>query len=431
MRRRTLVPLALAAAGCVALPAVAVAASANAAQPARWAQSAVAPAIRPPVRATARLLPAVDTETLPSGITDLGVVVGNSGSSLAIVFVPGEVALSNPTRPWRWAAGRLQLLATGGAAGAEIDGVNRFGATSGSIRVTATAAPQATQWDALGRRRPVAGGALAAAAINDQGDLLLNYDLSVLPQDTVTVAVLSRSGNITAVDSGNGVETNWIGGQLNDRGDVIFDEFGPRTITNVERWQKDGSVTNVGYGAPYFGLPTCVSQNDRGQVIGSTLAGTLVARLTQSDNQQTDLPPGPGETSARPGCSGHAINEFGEVTGTTTAGSDSPEIPVVWRGGVRHVLGDGSPGEGTAINDLGQVTGVLRQAGAAGNTISTPVLWSPASATSSAALKLPVPSGWTFSSVLQVNNRGQVLGIVQQTGADGIERVRPVVWTTS
>jgi hypothetical protein len=444
MPRRTLVPLALAAAGCVALPAVALAAPVNAVLPvpASAAAPPVATAtVKPPTRAGITVLPAVDVVNEPVGITDAGLVVGNAGPAGGTSG--NSVDVTTPKHPWRWIAGRLQRLPTGGAVQAKIDDVNRLGATSGWSSTTAdpNGVPQnerAAQWDLLGRSRPVSVAAIDAPALNDQGDLLLDTD-TVPPGATGSLdqAVLSAEGTEIAVDPTFDYPLGSSGLLLTNSRDVVYAVGGAGGTVYLLRWRVGSSTPGfqVGYGFPRLAIPACVSANDQGIVASSGTSadtGRLVIHVSRPDGTGQDLPLA-GNALAHLGCGdviGHSVNARGDVTGEVWSSSDPSEttiLPAIWHGGVLRILGDsGSQGSGKAVNDYSQVAGTTFTGRFGEPVVQTPVLW-----TGTSTLKLPLPSGWSVAAVTQVNNRGQVLGAIRRTTESGTLQVRAVVWTTS
>ncbi len=422
MQRRTL------ALTTAVLPALASVLAA----PASAAPIAAAGSVKAPTRAVVTVLPAVDAVNQPVGITDAGLVVGNAGATGSADGQQVYVNLAH--QPWRWIAGRLQRLPTGGAAEAGISAVNRLGVASGETASTVDADgglhhQRAAEWDVLGRAHPIGVVAAAAPALNDQGDLLLWTAPDDAPPSTSNVLQLAvlKQGTLVPVDPAFDLLGSGSHGiRLTDRGDVVYEVGGPSGTENFFRWRPGTASTQIGFGWPRFNAPSCVSANDLGLVAANDTDGTHAhgIELSRPDGTAAYLDPGTNE-AAFLGCTGHAVNEVGDVTGAVWSVYEPGASirPVVWRNGVLHGLGDGSTsGTGVAVNDLGQVAGLAHS----GSGEQDPVLW-----TGNSTLKLPIPSGWTLAGVTQVNDRGQVLGAIQRTTATGAEQVRAVVWTTS
>jgi hypothetical protein len=373
--------------------------------------AAPGPAVASDTAVRATLLPAAALVNEPVELTDLGVVVGNAGPAGDVG--DNQVYPQPSARPWRWAAGRLQLLPTGGAARARVEAANRLGATAGWTATSADSGERAAAWDVLGRVRAIGVPAWIAADLNDRGDLVLGVDSR---ETALGIGILAADGAYTAVDPAfDTVPAGAWPVSLNNRRDVVFNVTGPRGTSNFLRWRPGGPPSvQFGSGWSMFNFPPCTADSESGRIMATTASTYPAVQISNPDGTVTPLP---ADGPAFPGCTGHELSETGDVVGLTwsTFGPDAVATPVLWRGG-RLILLPGGPGAARAVNERGQIAGVLRS--------GDPVFWPSATAT---PVPLPVPAGWQFAAVTDVNNLGQVLGAVRQesTGA-----VRAILWST-
>lgn len=194
--------------------------------------------------------------------------------------------------------------------------------------------------------------------------------------------------------------------EINDHGQIVgqFDDETKRAgglVGGAFLWDE-GGITDIGQSGARASLPVAI--NNRGQVIVRSYFGNQKYRsLLWQRGQSIDLGTLPGRRS----CEANAINERGQIVGTS--GSHA----FLWQRGKMIDLGT-LPGRQTsgalAMNDRGQIVGW-----------SGPhaVLWQ-----KGRIVDLGTLPGHTTSFALAINERGQVLGHSYSPGGD----VHEVLW---
>lgn len=114
------------------------------------------------------------------------------------------------------------------------------------------------------------------------------------------------------------------------------------------------------------------------------------------------------------------VNDAGEAVGVSMTDQGNT-IPTLWLGDAGHTMvelprlpGD-IAGRAGSINNAGQVVGESTRDA----TLTRPVIWQDGQVQELAPLVEPASSeGWTFTSVLGINNRGQIIGAGLHNGAE-------------
>lgn len=228
-------------------------------------------------------------------------------------------------------------------------------------------------------------------------------------------AVLWSRGKIIDLGTLGGYESG--AGEMNARGQVTgaaansiadpYSLFGWGTQTRGFIWEKATGMRDIGT----LGGPDTISPfiNQRGQISGcsyinstpnsSTSLPTLDPFLWQHSSKMKDL----GTLGGVSGCA-NALNESGEVAGTSDLSGDQTFHPFFWRHGRLidlHTLG-GDYGSGTWLNNAGQVAG---WATTAGNSAFHAFRW-----TSGVMTDLGTLDGFCNSNANGINARGDVVG---------------------
>ena len=300
------------------------------------------------------------TNPVPVALNDSGVVTG--GAAL----------------PFRWSGGVFTTLSTLPSGGhADAFDINAGGEVVGDAQDSGGQLTPAVRWPA-GSTTPTAlqclGGPCTSGAvaygINDAGEIAGASVVETLPSNPAcgalsycTVPVTwSSSGAVTQIGNKQGVAYD-----VNASGTVVWQEFLPNS--------------------------------------------PALTHVTASGGTDTTLPC--LRTGAANG--GFQINAAGTVVGTEPG---PPQLPAYAKNGTCTTLPlvPGSltslSGSAEAINDQGVIVG---RSGPPGNGVA--VEWSPDGSTvTDLNTLLPANSGWTLEEALDINSRGQILGIGSLNG---------------
>ena len=272
----------------------------------------------------------------------------------------------------------------------------------------------------------------AAFVVNDRG-MILGFSENGLI-DPVTgspegIGVLWKDGQIINLGTLGGGFSG--GSEINHRGQIAgiaqnaipdpFSMIGVGTETRAVLWQ-DGAIRDLGT----LGGPDAWASwiNDRGQIVGWSYTDSTPNPVTGiptqhpflwEDGRMRDLGTLGGTRAAVgafAGPGGGAINNRGQVIGTSNLAGDETHHPFLWEHGVLRDLGTlgGPSGEAYWINDAGDVVG--RADFSPSSTDHHAFLWR-----HGVMKDLGVLGVHPCSTAVAVNARGQVIG---NTGICGV-----------
>jgi probable HAF family extracellular repeat protein len=271
---------------------------------------------------------------------------------------------------------------------------------------------------------PVSGLTGTAPAVNERGQVLSGRLQAVAdPDDPFAIRI---DASLTLWEGYRAVATSDADAypvDLNDQGraavDVLVSPDGLTRQAGV--WRIGGAVTRLGTlgGAQSH----AAAINERGDIVGTgdTATGDQHAFVWRN-GRMTDLGTlgGPTTVIGAPSeaafwfpIGDHALNEWGDVVGTsTTAAGD--EHAFLWRNGRMTDLGTlgGTASRAIAVNGWGQVVGTSQTASGQWHAF----LWQAGRMTDLGAL-----AGEGRSAAIDLNDRGQVIGRVAGRGG--------VLWT--
>ncbi len=219
--------------------------------------------------------------------------------------------------------------------------------------------------------------------INNNGEIVgTSYDGSVGANDR---AFYWKAGTIGRIQ---GLESNSRANGINDRGQITGSIFSGYSVQPYV-WES-GVVT----GLNVYGYGQAI--NNAGQAVGTALVGDWEAYIWK-DGIRIDLGPS----------GAYAINE----AGTIVAGEDG--YATIWRNGVKTDILSSGGGHARAVNNKGQVVGLIEHRLDGGPTLRSPFLWQDG--------LLTYLADYGFAE--GINENGQVVGYL---GTEGNEY--PFLW---
>lgn len=425
-RRRT-TPLRTAAIGmALGTALVTVAGTAAPAVPANGA----APQVR------TRVLPASAAWSVPVEILESGAVVGNDADA-GTLYSGGDVRLSGNTRPWVSSSrGRRDLDVVGRPSGVLVDAAET-GVSVGWLTEPAGFGIRrvAVRWDAAGTPSlllPEITQDTAAQDVNLRGDALV--DVTVADPD---LGDLSEVELITAAGERRTVvpDTLAYGRSLNTRREVLYTLYAAGGSLGSGYW-RDGVRTPLS--ASSFREPICLTELTetgffawRNRSYGEGDRGVL--RAANGTERPLPVPAGRVlDLACADGQGGEdVVSEWGHVVGTTYPDIDhipGPSRAVLYRGPGQPLdlgaLGGDTGSAAVAINERDDVLAQSFPVGDQGPVLGRPFLWR-----AGQAIELPVPAGFDRAVGVDLNNRGQVLGVAVRFAPGEPSQARPVIWT--
>jgi len=333
-----------------------------------------------------------------------GEVIGNSRNN--------SWSGSNPlTRAFLWRGGKLIALGTLGGPSSQANAINDRGQIVGWAE-TRSGKTHAFLWE-NGHMRdlgvPPGTDSSEAVAITNTG---------------LVAGVANRSGHVVVWQYGRirdlgrpwspSREAGTLVEALNERGQIVgstgYEYLSANGRVSIDRsFLWDGR--NLRVLPPRNARSEALDINESGQIIGWTYRGEFRA-VTWERGTMRLLPLPPGGRGAFTsgnalGEAGHAINDRGEIVGSSWSDREVDDHAVLWRNRTVLDLGTlgGNRSAAVAINNRGQVVG---SSFTAGGTSDEPIqhafLWQNGSMTD---LGAPATEN---SEAVAINERGQIIG---------------------
>jgi probable HAF family extracellular repeat protein len=195
--------------------------------------------------------------------------------------------------------------------------------------------------------RPRAGSSFTSPVINDRDQVAG----TVTDRAGVARTFLWQDGRMTTLSTPKGMNSRAVA--INNQGQVVGTVARPDDATEQAVLWQNGRMTRLGTLGGAASIPTAI--NDRGQVSGnSAVAGSAEEHpFLWQNGRMTDLLAG---TKATAGAVGD-LNQAGMMTGTAKFGNHDRR-PVLWRDGELIDIGlPGHVGGASALNENGDVTG--------------------------------------------------------------------------
>lgn len=199
---------------------------------------------------------------------------------------------------------------------------------------------------------------------------------------------------------------------INNRGQALVSYAKAGTYEQAAAVWWRGRVTDLGGLGGRYPWTYAGDINDRGMVIGSSRDASNVDRPFVWQDGVLTQPAGTVEPIARI----FALSERGDMVGHIRY------TPVLWRDGVPIELAPGRQGQATAVNERGDVAGILIDYTEAGN-VYTPFRWRQDRLTT-----YTLPEGADFVQVWGIDMRGR---LACTGGFPGDPRPDSRIWTTS
>jgi probable HAF family extracellular repeat protein len=285
------------------------------------------------------------------------------------------------------------------------------GAAAGSAFLQAPALAQANLLRDL--------GTVAGIGINNAGQVALSSGIY-------------NNGVVTPLGILPGDTSNVVPNAINASGQVAGNTNLPMAPTlEIAVFYDNGTLTSFGASASALDQSFATGINSSGQIVGwlTVLGDTNSDAFVYSNGVLTNIGRLPGSPSLNGGevdSEANAINDKGQITGAalnTGAVTEGYDAFIYYNG----TWTDIGPGEGFAINALGQVTGVLGQTRADNVVIpnspvsglNTPLVGHAFIYSSGTLTDLGTLPGGTTAAGYAINSTGQIVGASDGAGISG------------
>jgi hypothetical protein len=398
------------------------------------APAAPADGAAPPVET--RVLPASAAWSVPVEILESGAVVGNDADA-GTLYGGGDIQLSGNTHPWVFSSrGRQDLGVAGRPSGMVVD-VAESGVSVGWLTEAAGIGTRrlAARWNGAGGPSlllPEVTRDTAAQDVNLRGDALVDV-AGADPE----IGNLSEVELITAAGERRTVVPGTVAyaRSVNTRREVLYTSYSAGGNLGSSYW-RDGVRTPLSAGS--FRQPICLTELTetgffawRNRSYGESDRGVLRA----ADGTERPLPVPEGrilDLACANGRGGEdVVSEWGHVVGTTYPDIDhipGPARAVLYRGpGQPHdlgTLGSDTGSAGVAVNERDDVLAHSFPDAQQPPVPARPFLWR-----AGQAIELPVPADFDRAIGIDLNNRGQVLGVALRFAPGEPSQARTVIWT--
>jgi probable HAF family extracellular repeat protein len=241
------------------------------------------------------------------------------------------------------------------------------------------------------------GGYSVAGGINAAG-LIAGY--STYNELENEHAVLWINGKIQDLGTLPGGGESWANA-INASGQVVGASDSAKTQPNAFLWSKGKGMFDLGV-LPKGFYSEALAVNKLGQVVGysNTIGGNWHAFSWSKSTGMKDL--GTLDSGNSTGATANAINDSGQIVGTSSCGSSCTHAALWTSTGIQDLgtLPGSSISAANGINNLGQVVG---ESGVA-------FIWSQAAGMQDLNNLIPAGSGWTLTWAFAINDSGQITG---------------------
>jgi len=241
---------------------------------------------------------------------------------------------------------------------------------------------------------PTGSGTFTVFHLNNRSQICGAYSLTTSPSQTINEAAVLTHAGITAVDFLPNMNYYGQANGLNDNGDVVGVDAGPRPPTSAPIIYEaflchQGRVTPL---PPIAGgtYSNALAINNAGVVVG--LSDHTPVQWVNSTPQPIAIPDFPPTTAVAV-----AINDDGMMAGYATIAG--VQRAVVWTNGVPTVIEPGF-GYATDVNEKDQVVGY---------DTSGAFLWENGTLT-----HLPAITGYVYVQAVGINNNGLIVGMANK-----------------
>jgi probable HAF family extracellular repeat protein len=237
-----------------------------------------------------------------------------------------------------------------------------------------------------------------AMGINASGLIVGNSTYNSIEN---THAVLWTNGKVQDLSTLSGGTQSW-GNAINASGQVVGGSNSSATQPNAFLWSRSKGMIDLGV-LPKGFYSDALAINSFGEVVGysNTTGGNWHAFSWSKTTGMKDL--GTLDTGRSTGATANAINDAGQIVGTSTCGS-SCEHAALWTSTDVQDLGalpiSSNLSGAYGINNQGQIVG---QSGHA-------FIWTQSSGMQDLNSLIDANSGWTLIWAFAINDNGQITG---------------------